>query len=85
MYGRRGGRWGVKGSMCTWEEVGKIESIAAMYKSKDRKARPWLLVAAVRKREVTNAICVWEREKEIKVGFKVLNLSDYGFDRNRTI
>lgn len=28
-----------KGSMCTWEEVGKIESIAAIYASKDRKVR----------------------------------------------
>ena len=67
----------VKGSMCNWEEVGKIKSIAFIYGSEDREVWPWLLVAAVRKREVTNAICVWEREKEIKVESKVLSVSDF--------
>lgn len=65
-----------KGSRCTWEEVGKIESIAAICAGKDRKGRPWLLMAAMRRRKMTKAIYLWEREKEIKVEFKVLSLSN---------
>lgn len=60
--------------MCTWEEIDKMECIAVIYASKDREVRPWLLVAAGKKREVTNAVCVWEREKEIKVESKDLSL-----------
>lgn len=72
-------------SVYTLEEVGKIESTAVIYRSEDSEGgEVWLWVAAVRGRKVTNAICVWERQREIKVKLKVLSLSG-AFDRNTTI
>lgn len=60
------------------EEMGKIESTAViMYECKDSEGgEVWLWVVVVRKREVTNATYMWERQREIKIESKVLSLTD---------
>ena len=58
---------GRKGGVHTLEDADKIESVAVICGSEDGEGgRALALVAGMRKREVTNAICVWEEKGKSK-------------------